>query len=598
MYRKIVCILLLFLSQTVTAQTETDSLRNILKQHTSADSVRVQALVSLSNSILYTSPDSALQLTEEALNVAKKTGWQKGMALAHRQQGMCYYSQADYTKALDCYHRALKQAAGLNDNSLEASVYNCIGNIYADMEEYDKALDYYHKDLAAAKLTNNPSEELIVLSNIAAVYTDKNELDSALHYFLQSHRIAEHIGKKKLDAALLNNIAIVYKKKEDYTKAIDIFNKSLTLCIETENKNAQATALNGMAQVYILLNDYSKAENYSLQSLELSKELKQIQWQTNAYQALALIYEKQKKYEQALYGYKNYVLLRDSVMDEEKKSEITQKEMQFEFEKKEALAKAELSKQKIMRNAVTGGAAVLLIAAFMSFIFYRKRTDAIQKKKEAEFRSEVSETEMKALRAQMNPHFIFNSLNSVTDFLSKNDVTAAENYLMRFAKVMRMILENSEQKEISLSEELRSLELYMQLESQRLKNKFSYEIKVDESIDKENTVVPPLILQPFVENSIWHGISPKPGNGKINIEIRKEGDMIICIVEDNGVGRRKTEQISTGIKHGEKKSIGMKITRSRIDILNRIKKSKAAVELFDLPEGLRVEVKLPLSLSF
>lgn len=587
-------LLLLVLFLSAEAQTNTDSLRRLLQQHSTVDTTRIYALISISNTILYDSPDSALSFVNKALALSTTLKWQKGMALAYRQQGMCYYSQADYSKALDCYQQALKQAAGLNDESFEAGVYNCIGNIYADMEEYDKALDYYHKDLAAAKLTNNPSEELIALNNIATVFTEKNELDSALHYFLQSHRIAEHTGKKKLDAALLNNIAIVYKKKEDYPKAIDVFNKSLALCIETQNRNAQATALNGMAQVYILLNDYSKAEQYSLQSLELAKELNQLQWQTNAYQALTHIYEKQKKYEQALYGYKNYILLRDSVMDEEKKSEITRKEMQFESEKKQALADAEINRQKIIKNASMAGGIVLLLASGFVFVFYKRRRDAIEQKREADFNAEVSDTEMKALRSQMNPHFVFNSLNSIGDYIAKNDAKSADNYLTKFAKLMRLILENSEQKEITLAEDLKALELYMQLESLRMKNKFSYEIKVDEAIDKEATLIPPLILQPFVENSIWHGLARKQGEGKILIEIKKEGEMINCIVEDNGVGRERSKAVVVT----EKKSLGMKITKARIGILNRIKKSNAAVELLDLKDGTRVEVKLPLELSF
>ncbi|MGH2649367.1 MAG: sensor histidine kinase, partial [Ginsengibacter sp.] len=132
----------------------------------------------------------------------------------------------------------------------------------------------------------------------------------------------------------------------------------------------------------------------------------------------------------------------------------------------------------------------------------------------------------------MNPHFIFNSLNSISDYILKNDVQSADIYLTKFAKVMRMILENSDQKEVTLKDDLKALELYMQLESLRMKDKFTYEIKIDESINAENTLIPPLILQPFVENSIWHGMQGKKGEGHILISIKKEGNMINCSVED------------------------------------------------------------------
>jgi LytS/YehU family sensor histidine kinase len=129
-----------------------------------------------------------------------------------------------------------------------------------------------------------------------------------------------------------------------------------------------------------------------------------------------------------------------------------------------------------------------------------------------------------------------------------------------------------------------------------MNKKFTYQIKVDEDIDIENTLVPPLLLQPFVENSIWHGISKKEGVGNILVHIKKEGEMINCVVEDDGIGRKLAAEKSDFAK--SKKSLGMKITKARIDILNKVKNATAAVQLYDLAQGTRVEVKLPLTLSF
>jgi LytS/YehU family sensor histidine kinase len=136
----------------------------------------------------------------------------------------------------------------------------------------------------------------------------------------------------------------------------------------------------------------------------------------------------------------------------------------------------------------------------------------------------------------------------------------------------------------------------MQLEALRLNNKFEYQIKVDEEIDQENTMVPPLILQPFVENSIWHGIAQNEGKGKILIEIKKENEMISCMIEDNGIGRK--HRMADKKNGNTKKSFGMKITRSRIEMMNKLKKTKGSVELFDIAKGTRVEVKFPLALNF
>ena len=259
-----------------------------------------------------------------------------------------------------------------------------------------------------------------------------------------------------------------------------------------------------MAWEKFILNkrNYTQAVDYSNQSLHLAKELNDISWQANALGTLSKTYEKQKDFAKALDAYKQAVILKDSSLNDNKKQEVTRLEMQYDFDKKEALTKAandkkaalaaaEINKQKVIRNASIGIGSILLLAAIAIFIFYKRRKDAIEKKKEAEFNAQVADTEMKALRAQMNPHFIFNSLNSINDYIDKNDTAKATLYTTRFAKLMRMILENSEQKEIPLADDLKALELYMQLESMRMQNKFSYQIIVDEDIDKENTLIPP-----------------------------------------------------------------------------------------------------------
>jgi len=250
-------------------------------------------------------------------------------------------------------------------------------------------------------------------------------------------------------------------------------------------------------------------------------------------------------------------------------------------------------------RALQPSAGIVLLGTVVYFILYKRKRDAVALQKEAEFNTGVAETEMKALRSQMNPHFIFNSLNSIGDYMAKNNVQEADRYLGKFAKLMRMILENSGQKDVPLADDLKALEMYMQLEALRMNNKFTYEIKVDDDIDKDITLIPPLILQPFAENSIWHGIAQKEGTGKFLIHIKKENEGVInCIVEDDGIGRKKSAAVKTTAPRQDKTSLGMKITQARIDILNKIKNTKAAIQLCDLEQGMRVEIRLPLSTSF
>jgi LytS/YehU family sensor histidine kinase len=229
---------------------------------------------------------------------------------------------------------------------------------------------------------------------------------------------------------------------------------------------------------------------------------------------------------------------------------------------------------------MAAGVAVILRAGLSSFVLYKRRRDAEERRKEADLRAKVSDTEMKVLRLQMNPHFIFNSLNSVSDYISRNETSTANYFLSKFAKMMRQVLEHSEKREITLAEDLRVVETYIQLEMLRLRNDLQYEIVIDKDIDPDATMVPPLIIQSFVENSIWHGLSGKAFSGKISIRITREEGMIYYIVEDNGVGRKEAGKYTPA----GKRSMGLRVTRDRIDIINQKK-------------GTRVELKLPLELN-
>lgn len=212
----------------------------------------------------------------------------------------------------------------------------------------------------------------------------------------------------------------------------------------------------------------------------------------------------------------------------------------------------------------------------------------------------MAEAEMLALRAQMNPHFIFNSLNSINRYIVKSDQVTASLYLTRFAKLIRMILDNSNSKSITLSSELEALSLYMEMESIRFEKKFTYHISVESEINTESTFVPPLIIQPYVENAIWHGLLHKETAGTLTIRLtRKSPEMLQCTIEDDGVGREKAKELRSKSGSG-KKSLGMKLTESRLDLLSVEMNGDASVEIEDLVDawgngtGTRVILNIPI----
>ena len=269
----------------------------------------------------------------------------------------------------------------------------------------------------------------------------------------------------------------------------------------------------------------------------------------------------------------------------------------FELQANQNVQK-ELQQNDIFKVVIFSLIPFIVAFAFIVFVFYRNKREAKFRQEEAEFKHQLAELEMKALRAQINPHFIFNSLNSIHRFMEANKLEQAGNYLIKFSNLIRMVLENSMHREVELNDDLFTLRLYIEMEQVRMNYTFDYEIKVDPEIDLYHTLVPPLIIQPFVENSIWHGLNNKPEQGTLRISISKRDGMLLYIVEDDGVKPRLAEAVLEN--NVKKKSLGLSITKERLDILNQANKtSKAGFSMRDLLDeknhylGKRVELWVP-----
>jgi anti-sigma regulatory factor (Ser/Thr protein kinase) len=230
--------------------------------------------------------------------------------------------------------------------------------------------------------------------------------------------------------------------------------------------------------------------------------------------------------------------------------------------------------------------------------FRRLRKKHEFEKKVLEIEKQLFDLEQKSLRLQMNPHFIFNSLNSIQSFIVNNDSDKATLYLAKFAQLMRLILSNSREPYVPLKDELKALQYYMDIENLRFDNKFTSRIVLDPNVDDDFIGIPPMIIQPYVENAILHGIIHLHGKGNILISLSIKNDLLVCIVEDDGVGRKKAMEFKehSGLKH---KSRGMLITKERLEILNKQLKGQVSVNVIDLfdesgkARGTRVEIYIP-----
>ncbi|MCO6497577.1 MAG: tetratricopeptide repeat protein [Chitinophagaceae bacterium] len=598
--KKWVFFLGVLIASNASGSPPSDSLSLLIRQHQAEDSERVSLLLKYGKSLFYTRQDSMMYYADEALRIAQKIHWSTGIADAYQLKGVSFsYVMQDPANAIDYYHKALEVNTSLNRPSFEWQTLANIALLHYDQQEYPEALEFYEKAEAVLSKLENKRGEAQLLMNIGQLYYDMGKPDEAMENFNKSLELSRQNRDSLIEANVLNSIGYVFLEQKKYPEAIRYVNQGKQIAELTNNKITRAASLVYLSLSYLGLKSYISAEKFAKEGLELSKQVGNLQFQRQSWFALQKIYEETGKYHLSLDAYKSYIQLNDSLISTEKKKEIMQKEMQYQFDKNKALATAELNRQTTIKKSVITG-AIALIAGLLAFlILYKKRRDAEAKKKVAEFQALVTETEMKALRAQMNPHFIFNSLNAISDYILKNKPQIADEYLGKFASLMRMVLENSEKKEILLSDEIKALTLYMELEAIRLDHRFTFETQLGDEIDADNILIPPLLLQPFVENSIRHGIEESRNSGKVIIRFQKEGEVLTCNIEDNGIGVRASKELKTKKNIPNHKSLGIKITQSRIHIINQEKKSSlASLNIYENETGTDVEIKLPLVYNF
>lgn len=546
-----------------------------------------------------------------ALTLFKKLNNTKGIAASLNGLGIVAMELSDYTKAMSYYMETLTLSRKTGDSVTIANAFTNIGIVHKNLKNLNKALTYYNNALAIFKRMDMPQNIAYCYNNIAVVYSLMGQSKKAIEYIDKAFEINKTLKSDYGMASNYLNAGEEYFNMHEYLKADENYTKAAELFRKTGNDNYFGVAIKAKAHLLLSVPDsslrelkvnanerYAKSLMLLKQALADFNETEDISNIADVSEDLSTLYEKTGNYKEALNYYRQHILMRDSAVNDEKKLDITKREIQEEYTAKEQEMKlntekkqAEVEREKLKRNYSIAGGVLLIMLGGSGFAQYKRRRDAVSKKNEAETNARIYETELKALRAQMNPHFMFNSLNSIADYINKNNAKTASEFSVKFAKLMRMVLENSESREIPLADDLKTLELYMQLEALRMQNKFSYSITVAEDTDAQNILIPPLLIQPFVENSILHGIAPLGEGGKIEVRVSVKNNMLNILVQDNGAGRKT---VNTELHSSEHKSMGMKITRERIELFSKQKNAEAGITTHDLNQGTMVEIILPI----
>ena len=516
--------------------------------------------------------DKALEYYLKDLDVAKALGNKEVIAHVTGDIANAYESKGDYIKALDFNFQARQMDDENGDKKALAIVYSNIGNVYVDEKNIKSAMDYYFKALKVDSELNDKSSIATNLGNIGNLYGMQGDRDKALDYAKKALAIDEEINNKEGVAINTGNIGSMYADAKEFDKAKEYLLKGLAAYKDLDNKQGIAATLDNMGGLNLEQKNYGEAEKYFLQSAKLADSLHYLQCSEEDYLDLSKLYGETGQWQKAYDAQLKYNAAKDSMFSQDKSIEMVKLEAKDAYEKKLALQKAEQAKNEAVATEhskrqnvlILLASAIAVIVSLIALLFFRSLKTAQREKQLAE--QQKSLMELKALRAQMNPHFIFNAINSIQHFTLQNDNEAAQKYLSKFSKLIRGVLENSKYETISLSEELHMLQLYIELEQLRFSSKFSFALDVEKGIDTEGVRIAPLILQPFIENAIWHGLMHLDNrDGKLSVKVLKDGDFLKCIIDDNGIGRKRAMEIRNAKMH---RSMGMSITQERIYAAN------------------------------
>jgi tetratricopeptide (TPR) repeat protein len=493
-----------------------------------------------------------------------------------------YRESGDYDKAFEVfqqYQQIEKSVSGKIDTLYELRV---LAELNMRIENYASALNYYRE---IAKRMDFENENVWYAISYGEIFSQSGQFDSALYCYNLIDTAKRKIHDKPF---FLVSKGEFYLLQNEYEEALRCFLEGLKYHRKSNDLDQIKRTLLDVAKTYLGLRNDNAALAFVREGLELSKRTKSKQYIRDAYQILYIYFDRKQIPDSAYWYFRKYMAQKELVASDVVKGKFAA----YNYEQKIALLDKEkqlhqqkISKAGLQRNfLLTGIIAIVIIGAifFRSIILKRKNEVNLRaiaenelklqklesEKTRVELQQQATELEMQALRAQMNPHFIFNCLSSINRFILKNEAESASDYLTKFSRLIRMVLNNSRKSAIILEDELEMLRLYLDLERLRFKNSFDYSITFHNNFDASSIYIPPLLLQPFAENAIWHGLMHKEGQGWLEIAFGLENRILNCYITDNGIGRNNAEALKS--KSAEKKkSMGMQITADRIALLNR-----------------------------
>lgn len=528
--------------------------------------------------------DQALFHYEKAITINKQYDNKIELASCFNNVGILYADRSNSTLvALDYYNKSLVVSEEIKDSLGMLKAINNLGNIYMLNENFPKAIEKFERSLDIQDRSGIDIFQGISLNNLGNIYKKQRQYNRALPYLTQSLEISRARNDLYTASTTLANIGGIYRAYGDNSAAIKVYNESVQIKQAIKDEYGECTSLSGLAYTLIAQNKLEKALAETKKAQTIADKLNIIGLQRDIYDLYSRIYKGKGEYKKAFENYEQFKILNDSLFNKQNIEKLAS--IEYEYKYKRALDSASIREMTLTQKVRTTSNSLeksqrnifLTIIAFLAtaillggIIFYLK------------LRNEKAKTqniaiEQKLLRSQMTPHFIFNSLSVLQGMILNKEEKKSVSYLGKFSKLLRITLENSRDKMVPLEQELEAIDNYMDLQNLDANPPFIYALSIGENIDKSSFEIPPMLIQPFVENAIEHAFVNQKSDRIINVDLSYDKQRLVCAITDNGIG------IDTMAKatNGSKKSLATAITNERLAMLAKEFKQEADIIIED-----------------
>jgi tetratricopeptide (TPR) repeat protein len=577
------------------------------KKRQNAKIAEVKNLIAF-NFMLDNKKDSALRYTEMSIQFARRTSNKSILAESFNTQARvyAYFGQLELSVAKNII--SLQLALEVNDRFRLAKYNRELGVSQRLIYNLNDAEYYFKQSYEHAQKIADYHQMGLALSNLGTIYFGRKEFKKAIESTQRAIRLLSELNDFNGLGEAYDILGMIYREQKDYTLAASSFNKSLVFYESTGNKEKIAGVYHNVGTVFRKQKKYANALNYLQRSIEIREQFGSKNQIYSTYREIADVYRDVGKTNEALKYLDMYLDYQDSNTTIQSATKIAELSELYRSEQRDrlimmqsdsierqrqerAFTSTKLENVQLRNNSqmyfIIGFLIISVLAGII--VFYRwNQTRIKQERKEAE----MSQT---LLRAQMNPHFVFNAMSVIQSYIYENDTENSSKFLVNFSRLMRLILENSPKEFIPIETEIEILQKYLETQKLRFEDRFNYSIECEDVLFEEGAVIPPMITQPFIENAIEHGQLHTIEGGFILISFSKQNNMLNVIIEDNGIGRKGAELNKKSKDH---KSMAMKITKDRIDNMSKKYRTEGRLIVEDFNKKLNTGTKVLISLPY